>query len=41
MLAATLCVASNDPAVPLVEVAVTLTVLDLPTVVRARRRRSP
>ena len=33
MLAATLCVASNDPAVPLVEVAVTLTVLDLPTAV--------
>ncbi len=33
VLAATLCVASNDPAVPLVEVAVTLTVLDLPTVV--------
>jgi hypothetical protein len=31
VLAATLCVASNDPAVPLVEVAVTLTVLDEPT----------
>ena len=33
VLAATLCVASNDPAVPLVEIAVTLTVLDLPTAV--------
>jgi Subtilase family/Fibronectin type-III domain/PA domain/Viral BACON domain/Peptidase inhibitor I9 len=33
VLAATLCVASNDPAVPLVEVAVTLTVRELPTIV--------
>jgi subtilisin family serine protease len=33
VLTATLCVASNDPAVPLVPVAVTLTVLDLPTLV--------
>jgi hypothetical protein len=32
-LAATLCVASNDPAHPVVEVTVTLTVLDLPTAV--------
>jgi hypothetical protein len=30
-LAATLCVSSNDPAHPVTEVAVTLTVLDLPT----------
>jgi subtilisin family serine protease len=35
VLAATLCVASNDPAVPLVTVAVTLTVLDLPNLVLA------
>ena len=33
VLTATLCVASNDPAVPLVTVAVTLTVLDEPTLV--------
>jgi hypothetical protein len=33
VLTATLCVASNDPAVPLVPVAVTLTVLDEPTLV--------
>jgi subtilisin family serine protease len=33
VLTATLCVASNDPAVPLVAVAVTLTVLDEPTMV--------
>lgn len=32
-LAAALCVASTDPAHPLVKVAVTLTVLDLPTMV--------
>jgi hypothetical protein len=32
VLTATLCVTSNDPAVPVVEVTVTLTVLDLPTV---------
>jgi hypothetical protein len=34
-LTASLCVASNDPAVPLVEVAVTLTVLDEPTMLLA------
>jgi len=33
VLSATLCVASNDPANPLVEVAITLTVLDVPTMV--------
>jgi hypothetical protein len=31
-LTATLCVTSNDPQVPVVEVSITLTVLDLPTV---------
>jgi hypothetical protein len=34
-LSATLCVASNDPQVPVVEVTITLTVLDLPTIVVA------